>query len=269
MNNSDDLKLIAGDIRHTILLEIEKQKKVKMSDFAEKINEKLPYISKNFKLLRDAQIIEKDTDSYFLTTFGKAIVIQIKSIDFVSKNKKYFNEHTIDDLPFVFKSSIGSLMFGTLINGFVKVESQWNLIHTNAEKYVKNILIEVPYSKNLMETIAKQSKKGVEFASVFSDKAIIPTEREEIKSKLKLDKLIKENKLKRVVKKNVKVAINLNEKEALVIFPTKDDSQTDFSKAFYSNDPIFHEWCLEYFRYCWESSDPFQENKLKNCDKCD
>jgi hypothetical protein len=32
---------------------------------------------------------------------------------------------------------------------------------------------------------------------------------------------------------------------------------------FVSRDPIFHEWCLDYFRYRWYGSDIFDESRLK------
>ena len=55
--------------------------------------------------------------------------------------------------------------------------------------------------------------------------------------------------------------IVLNEKEACVLFPNKQ-GEPDMSEMFYGNDPMFHEWCLDYFRYCWYGSDTFQESKL-------
>jgi hypothetical protein len=27
---------------------------------------------------------------------------------------------------------------------------------------------------------------------------------------------------------------------------------------------MFHEWCLDYFRYCWYGSNSFQESKLED-----
>ena len=32
---------------------------------------------------------------------------------------------------------------------------------------------------------------------------------------------------------------------------------------FLCKDQMFHEWCLDYFRYCWYGYDEFQERKLK------
>ena len=34
------------------------------------------------------------------------------------------------------------------------------------------------------------------------------------------------------------------------------------TEMFYSDNDMFHEWCLDYFRYCWYGSDIFQESKL-------
>jgi len=41
------------------------------------------------------------------------------------------------------------------------------------------------------------------------------------------------------------------------------DGEADMSEMFYNNDTLFHERCLDYFRYCWHGSDIFQESKLK------
>jgi len=34
------------------------------------------------------------------------------------------------------------------------------------------------------------------------------------------------------------------------------------NSVFYSEDPLFHEWCLDYFRYRWYNSKSFDEGKL-------
>jgi hypothetical protein len=62
------------------------------------------------------------------------------------------------------------------------------------------------------------------------------------------------------------VAVILNEKEATVMFPTlkKGQAVADMNSLFYSGkeNVLFHEWCLDYFRYCWYSSKTFDESKL-------
>ena len=68
--------------------------------------------------------------------------------------------------------------------------------------------------------------------------------------------------VKRKMRQNVQTVLVLNEHEACVMFPNKD-GESDLSEMFYSNDPMFHEWCLDYFRYSWYGSDLFEESKLK------
>ena len=55
------------------------------------------------------------------------------------------------------------------------------------------------------------------------------------------DKLIQ-----RKMTKDVQTVLVMNEKEACIMFPTID-GETVISEMFYSEDLMFHEWCLDYF----------------------
>ena len=54
----------------------------------------------------------------------------------------------------------------------------------------------------------------------------------------------------------------MNETEAAIIFSTRD-GHADLGGMFWSEAQNFHEWCMDYFRYCWNLSDTFKEFKLK------
>lgn len=90
----------------------------------------------------------------------------------------------------------------------------------------------------------------------------MPKGRKQLLEKLGFKKLIEKGLVERRMKKGVKVVVVLNEKEAFVMFPNMG-GEADMGSMFYSNDTLFHEWCLDYFRYCWYASDTFQERKLK------
>lgn len=68
--------------------------------------------------------------------------------------------------------------------------------------------------------------------------------------------------VERKMAKSVQTVLVLSEKEACVLFPDKD-GESDLREMFYSDDPMFHEWCLDYFRYRWYGSDIFRESKLR------
>ena len=137
---------------------------------------------------------------------------------------------------------------------------QWKNIYKNSDEYIYEILSEVPL--DLIEPLIKKVKKGVKFDYIFSESAVVPKGRKAILKKLGFDKLMNDGLIQRKMAKNVQTVLVMNEKEACIMFPTVD-GEADISEMFYSEDPMFHEWCLDYFRYCWYGSDIFKESKLK------
>ncbi len=104
-----------------------------------------------------------------------------------------------------------------------------------------------------MEKIRERVKKSI----ILSESTVVPKGRKDLVEKLDIRNLVQEGKLERKMKKNVQIIVVLNEKESCVLFPTID-GEADLSQTFYSDDEKFHEWCLDYFRYCWHGSDLFQ-----------
>lgn len=236
-------------------------KKSKISIIAKELGATVPEVFRNFERLVKAELIEKDTDgNYHLTTYGVTICSQIPSISFVAANKKYFKNHDFGDLPQKYIQRIGALEQSQYMKGFAKVMEQWKNTIENADEYICGILLEEPL--DLIEPIANKAKKGVKINSVFSESAVVPKGRKQLIDKLDFKTLIKNGFVERKMRKNVKVGVFLSEKDACVMFPTLD-GESDISGIFYSQNETFHEWCLDYFRYCWYGSEAFQESKLK------
>ena len=228
---------------------------------AKKIGATKQEVHRNFQRLEDHNLIEKNPDGrYGLTTFGETICTQVPSLLFLSQNKEYFEEHNFGEIPYKFLMRCGQLINGKHIKGVTKVLEQWKSIYKNSNEYIYEILSEVPL--DLIEPIVKKIKKGVRFTYIFSESAVVPKGRKAILKKLGFYELVEQGLVKRKMFKNVQTVLVLNEKEACILFPTKD-GESDLSEMFYSNDPMFHEWCLDYFRYCWYGSDVFVESKLK------
>lgn len=218
-------------------------------------------VHRNFTRLVESGLIEKRIDGkYSLTTFGEVVCTQVPTVVFLSQNRKYFEEHTLGDIPYKFKMRCGQLANSNHIKGFSKVMEQWKSIYKNSNEYIFEILSEVPL--DLIEPLVKRVKKGVKFNYIFSESAVVPKGRKSILKKLGFDKLMEKGLVERKMRPNVQTVLVLNEREACVMFPNKD-GESDLSEMFYSDDPMFHEWCLDYFRYSWYGSDLFEESKLK------
>lgn len=258
---SSDFLELASEQRLAILLKLFKQNS-KVSILAKELGATVPEVYRNFERLVKANLIAKEPNGdYSITTFGKIMCLQIPSISFLSNNKAYFKNHDFGDVPGKYLQRIGAFEGCKHIKGFVKVLEKWKEIYVDANQYICNVLFEVPYTSDLIEPLAKKVSGGVKLRSVLSESAIIPKERKQIFDKLGFKKLIEEGKIERKMKENVKTVVILNEKQALVIFPTLD-GEVDMGEGFFGEDEAFHEWCLDYFNYCWEKSRQFREVKL-------
>jgi len=259
---ADDFLELASQQRLGILLRLY-DKKSMVSAIAKVLDATVPEVYRNFERLVKADLIVKESDGqYSITTYGKIICSQIPSLAFLSQNKKYFRNHDFGDLPQKFLQRIGALVAGQHIKGFVKVLEQWKDIYKNSDEYICNILFEVPYTTDLLEPLVKKINKGVKLNSIFSESSIIPKERNQVLEKLGFKKLIEQGLIERKMRENVQVVVILNEKEACVMFP-KVGGEADMSEMFYSTDTLFHEWCRDYFKFCWDDSRVFRESKLK------
>lgn len=259
-NIAKDLFEIASEQRLEILFRLG-EKKSSVSVIAKQLGASIPEVFRNFERLVKAGLIEKEVGGdYHLTLYGTTILTQIPSLTFLSKHKDYFKNHDYGNIPVKFIQRIGALSSGKHIKGMVKVLEKWKDIHQNAEKYIYNILSEIPYTKDIIETVATKAKEEVNIRSVFSDKVIVPNSRKEEYKNLQFNKFIEKGVIERRMQKDVSVVILLNENEASVFFPK--NGEADMTEMFYSSDPEFHEWCFDYFQYYWEISSPFQERKL-------
>ena len=240
------------------------EEKISISNMAKKLDATVPEVHRNFTRLTKSGLIKKNVDGFFhLTILGEVMISQIPAITFVSKNNQYFKQHFFGDLHSKFIHTIGSLSDSQVITGYVKVSEKSTQIYKNAKKFINNILVEASYSSDLMEIIEEKLGKKVRINSVFSDSTIVTSERKASISKINIDKFIKNDTLSRKMRKNIKITLIMNEKEAGICFPT-NENEIDLGKMIYSSNPEFCEWCIDYFKHIWESSGSFQETKLQS-----
>jgi len=257
---ADHFLELASPQRLQILFKLS-EKPFAITQMAKELDSTKQEVHRNFRRLEDIRLIEKDVDGrYSITTFGKTMCTQVPSLVFLSQNMEYFEDHEFGDVPTKFIMRTGQLAGGEHIKGVVKVLEQWKTIYKNANEYVYEMLYEVPL--DLIEPLVKRIKEGIQFNYIFSKSAVIPKGRKELLGKLGFDKLIEKGLVERKMMDSVLTVVVLNEKEACVLFPNRK-GEADISEMFYGNDLMFHEWCLDYFRYCWYGSDIFQEIKLK------
>ena len=252
---------LASEQRLSIIFRIS-EKKAKISQLAKDLGITIQEAHRNVNRLQDAGLIEKNPEGVFsLTTYGSTIIKQIPTFNYLSKHKEYFSEHVLGELPIKFIMRLGALDKCEYIKGVVAILERWKGIYRNADQYVYEIVPQVPI--DLIEpAIDRVKSKGIKYSYVLPKNVIIPKGRKDLLKKLGHNELLNKGAIERRMVDSVQVAVVLNEKHASVMFPTPK-GETDMNMIFYSSDPIFHEWCLDYFRYRWYGSDVFDENHLK------
>jgi predicted transcriptional regulator len=252
---------LASNQRLSILLSMSNNQS-KPSIMSKELGVTIQEVSRNFDRLVNAGLIVKNVEGYHnLSTFGKILCMQIPSLVFLSSNRHYFEKHSLDDIPLKFKQRIGSLVQGEFIKGFVKVQERWKKIYENSNDYTYNVLSELPLK--MIQLAVKNASCNIQVKNVFDEHLVIPEERKKILNTNQFRNLLQNGNIDRRMKKGININIVLNEKEAIVSFPAHD-GETDLSQAFVSNNIVFHEWCLDLFRYFWYESNPFNESKLNS-----
>ena len=242
------------------IIQLLDENEYRLSELTKKLGATKPEVHRNLERLEKSGFVIKKINAHFeLTTLGQMVLGLIPNLAFVIKNKKYFLEHPINSLPHKFISRFGELYECKFVKSYVDVFEYWKKIYENSEEYIYNILYEVPYFDDFTKPILNRLSNGVKIKSIFYEKAMVSSSRNEVVKKLK--KYIDNGDIQRMMTKKIGAAVILNEKQACLIFPDSD-GKLDAGNAFVGDNFLFHQWCFDYFNYSWYNSNPFVETKL-------
>lgn len=242
------LFILASIDRLTLLSEIAIQNR-RLSQLTTALSATPQETSKHLTRLRDAKLIEKDSDGLFsLTAFGKIIVNLLPSIRFVTENREYFLSHDISSLPLEFIERLGELQEGQYGEKVGAILVHLQQVVQDAEDY---IWMMADHPLGGQEYVTKSGK--LESTSSVRWRVIIPA-----------DSNIDWTELRRTVgthkgriayhliedPNDIKAGISLNEKIAGLTFPNTR-GKLDFNSGFRSNNSIFRKWCQDLFEYHW------------------
>jgi predicted transcriptional regulator len=247
------LFIIASIDRLTLLSEIAIEKR-RLSQLTSKLSATPQETSKHLMRLRNAKLVEKDSDGFFgLTAFGRIILNLLPSIRFLTQNREYFLSHDISSLPPEFIERIGELQEGEYGEKVGSILAHTQQVVQDAEEYIW-LMADHPLGGE--EYVTGSGK--LESSRTVTWRIIIPAadssiDWQDLRRTVGTHKGRIEYRLIEDVK-NIKAGIALNEKIAGVTFPDIMGKKLDFNSGFRSNDPIFRKWCQDLFEFHWNKA---------------
>jgi len=250
---------LAGETRSSMLLSLQEEK-LKGMQLAKKLNLTIQETHRNTARLAQAGLIKKDSDGFFsLTPYGRILVPQLVPFDFLIKYKNYFDEHFPSDLPPKFLQRIGNLKNCELIHGNFAITEKWLSIAEEATEYLRIITSQIP--PQFFKLKVSRAKKGLQIFLIHGENTIAPKGFMKELNSTTLRSLISQGVYKRKMVKKVQTMLVSNEKKATLFFPDSK-GEPDMYYAFLSEDPDFHEWCVDYFDYIWNKAGTYEVSKI-------
>jgi predicted transcriptional regulator len=252
---------LAGDLRLAMLTKLS-QKNYRLSQLASELDATMQEAHRNMTRLVESGLVLKDMEGELvLTAYGRTVVTIIPSYDFLYRNRDFFLDHSLGDLPPKFVQRIGAFHSCEIVHGVMAILQRWKTLYTESEKYIKEIMAQVPL--DVIETVSSRVEQGVKFSYIFAANAVVPKGRTQMLQKVGWRNFISKGKVERRMLPEVKVMTIFNEKQGCVVFPNMK-GEPDLNMMFYGEDKEFLEWCSDLFAYQWEKASPFDESKLKH-----
>ncbi len=251
---------LAGESRYAILQMLEEQKR-RSAQLAKELNLTIQETHRNTARLADAGLIKKDSDAFFsLTSYGRIMVSQLGTFGFLNKYKEYFGAHFPSDLPSKFLQRIGNLSNCELIQGNFAIVEKWLSLAEDAKEYLRIMTAQIP--PEFFKLKVSKAKKGLQIFLIHGENTIAPKGfKKELTSSV-VRNLISEGIYKRKMIKKIQTMMVMNEKRGILFFPDSK-GESDMYYAFISDDPEFHEWCVDYFDYIWNTAGTYDVSKIR------
>lgn len=235
---------LSSEERMSILSNLSEEP-LKLSHLAQKHNMTVTEASRQIQRLSDAELIIKDVEGFYkITPYGGIILSLMPSLGFVSKNRKYFQEHDTSVLPNELIARFGELSKFTFNEDTIS-----NLLHhmkilKDSEEFCWTAANQFHLSAPPL--IIEALGRGVDLRTILPADLILPPGFKPAEG------------VERRTLPGFNLVVIISEKEAVLGLPYLS-GKMDHSQYF-SIDPDFIKWCKDLFLYYWNNAKPLISN---------
>ena len=248
----DFLEIISSKIKRKILQDLSHDY-VPISSLAEKNQLTKSALQIHLNVLENYGIVTKQNKSFCITDLGKSLLNQCKIFDFLGKNKGFFEDHDLGDIPSHLAKSLSMISNSELVQGLPPNFVRWSHVIKNAKKFVYCIFTQPPIL--IADPVLEKISERLEIKILLGKNSIINYDNEFVE-KMGLRELQHRQNFQKRMAEKIMVNLLVSEKEACLMFPYKN-GETDIQNNFVSNNSNFQNWCLDFFNFKWESAESF------------
>lgn len=251
---------LASELRCSILSELQKQN-LKPTQLAKKIGQTIQETHRQCDRLERVHLIKRQAKGELaLTSIGKMTLEQFSYFGFITKNRKYFENHTTGSLPPQFMQRLGALEGCELLEGTFAIMERWKKISKEAKKHLKFVSVQV--SLDVFRLGVSSAKRGTAVFLVHGKNTIYPKGSKTELTDSMVQGLIEKQAYQRKMVESIDVVVVFNEKRGTVVFPDIH-GKTDVNYAFSGADSEFLDWCNDYFDHMWEKASRWDISKMR------
>jgi predicted transcriptional regulator len=237
----------SNENRHLILLLL-KENALRITDIEKELGLTNPEIRRHISRLNEINLIERNVEGYYsLTPYGETSLKLLPELEFLSKNKEYFQTHVLN-LPPSFLKQIGKLMKVRIISNPLDYVRQTQKLLKEVEGRVCLIVDQFPM--NLLYDIVDAIDRRVDIRLIESkdreiDLSELTPEEDNVLVRIKTSPLYEQRKSEKI-----QLQLYITEYSCILCFPMRDD-QYDYT-GFLCDDDAALEWCNDLFNYYWK-----------------
>ncbi|MBD3205341.1 ArsR family transcriptional regulator [Candidatus Bathyarchaeota archaeon] len=142
------------------------EEKQRLSHISQRLGMTVTETSRHLQRLSDVQLVIREVDGRFsLTKYGALAIDFLPDLEFISKNRRYFLEHEVHNIPYEFSNRLGELLDSTLEIDAVRVLDRVTTILKEAGEHIWAQSYHI--SPNHIPILEKKVRDDVDFRGIY------------------------------------------------------------------------------------------------------
>jgi predicted transcriptional regulator len=248
---------LASELRCSILMSVSRNP-AKLSYLARELDATVQDTHRSVNRLMSAGLVRRREDGKIhLTEYGRLVTKQIAYFTFMKKHEKFFESHTLGDIPEKFLQRVGALQKCELVRSMAAVMERLKKLESDTKKQLR-IMVSQAWAEE-GRILIELSMHGVQVMSIVGKNTIMPKEIIDSIGR-SIEKMPAHQKMETRMVEKIDVALYISDGQAAVMFPTMG-GEMDMGAILIGSDPAFYEWCNDLFNHYWERGGYFDVRK--------